>query len=123
MHGRAVRAAPAAALAAVLAAVASCGAGGVSYTFRLVNRDSVALDSASVRGGEVEARFGTIPAGGEARATVVVRSDVVLHLNGLRGERPFRFWLGGYVSRGPDADVVLTVTPGPALRVGAATPR
>jgi hypothetical protein len=119
----AVSAVAAAALAAVLAAAVSCGAGGATYTFRLANRDTMALDSAYVAGGELEARFGTVPASGEARARVVVRRDVILHLDGLRGERPFRFWLGGYVSRGPDAEVALTVTPGPALQVGAATPR
>ena len=107
----------------MLAAAVSCGASGATYTFRLVNRDTVALDSAYLRGGEVEARFGTVPPGGESRASVVVRKDVILRLNGLRGEQPLRFFLGGYVSRGPDAEVVLTVTPGPALQIGAATPR
>jgi len=124
LHRAVLRAAArAAALAAVLAAAVSCGAGGATYTFRLVNRDTVALDSAWVADGEVEARFGPVAAGGEARTTVVVRRDVVLHLNGLRGERPLRFLLGGYVSRGPDAEVVLTLVPGDRLEVGAVTPR
>ena len=116
-RSRAIRGLPAAALAALLAAALSCGAGGAIYTFRLVNRDTMALDSTYLAGGGLEARFGTVPAGGEARARVLARKDVILHLDGLRGERPFRFQLGGYVSRGPDAEIALIVTPGPALQV------
>lgn len=104
-----------------VAALAGCSGGGVSYTLHLVNRDTVALDSVTVTGG-AEARLGSVAAGGAVAGTVVVRRDVGLHLNGMRGPRPFRFFLGYFAGRGPDADLILTVTPGGDLRVGALTP-
>jgi hypothetical protein len=121
---RAAGRARAGALAVALAlAVPCCSGGGARYAVRIVNRDTVAVDSVAVVGDAIASRFGAIPPGGEASRTILVRRDVSLHLIGLRGDRPLRFFLGDYASRGPSGALLLTLTPGGELRVGGATPR
>jgi hypothetical protein len=110
-------------VSAVAIAAFGCAARGTSYTFRVMNRDTMALDSVVITGGDVAAALGSILPGSEASRTIVVRQSVLLHLNGLRGDRPVRVILGGYLSPGPDADVIVTVTSGGGLRIGAVTPR
>lgn len=103
-------------------AVLGCAPSGASYTVRIVNRDSLALDSIVVEGGDVRAEFGSVLPGRDAQRTFVVRQDVLLHLNALRGQRPVRVVLGGYAGRGPGGHAEVLVTVGGDLNVATPVP-
>ena len=103
-------------------AVLSCAPSGASYTIRIVNQDSMPLDSVVVDGGGVQVEFGSVLPGRDAQRTFVVRQDALLHLSALRGERPVRVVLGGYASRGPGGLAEVLVTMGGDLDVGTGVP-
>jgi hypothetical protein len=110
------------AIAATALAVLSCAPAGASYTIRITNQDSLALDSVAVEGGGVRVEFGSVLPGRDAQRTFVVGQDALLHLSALRGERPVRVVLGGYASRGPGGLAEVLVTMGGDLEVGTLVP-
>jgi len=103
-------------------AVLSCAPAGASYTIRIVNQDSLALDSVVVDGGGVRVELGSVPPGRDAQVTFVIGQDALLHLNALRGQRPVRVVLGGYAGRGPGGHAEVLVTMGGDLNVGTPVP-
>jgi hypothetical protein len=104
-------------------AVVSCAGSRASYTIRVVNQDSLPLDSVIIAGGGAEARFGSILPGREARRTFTLDHDALLFLTGLRGQLPVRVIVGAYVSRGPAARADVVVTRGGELQVGTPVPQ
>jgi hypothetical protein len=110
------------AIAVSALAALSCAPTGASYTVRIVNHDSLALDSVVISGPGVQWAFGSVPPGRDAERTFVVRQDALLHLSALRGQRPARVVLGGYPGRGPGGHVEVLVTMGGDLNVGTPVP-
>ena len=108
------------ALAGLLAI--SCAPSGTSYTVRILNRDTLALDSIVVEGPGVRSAFGSVPPGQDAERSFVVRHDVVLRVNALRGQQLVRYNLGGYRAEGPGGIAEVLVTMGGELRVGTPVP-
>ena len=110
------------AISATALTVPSCAPAGASYTVRIVNQDSLPLDSIVVDGGDMRVEFGSVLPGRDAQRQFVVRRDALLHLTALRGERPVRVVLGGYASRGPGGHVEVLVAMGGDLNVGTLVP-
>jgi hypothetical protein len=110
-------------LPAAAVCVLSCGESRASYTIRVMNRDTVTLDSVVIAGGGTEARFGSVLAGQEVRRTLTLDHDALLFLNGLRGRQPMRVLLGEYAGRGPAARADVVVTKGGEIQVGKPVPQ
>lgn len=87
------------------------------YTVTIVNRSSLALESAQMEGGGVNVEIGMVPPYETVRSEFRIKQDGELILTARQGDRSIRLTIEAYVTSRTTSKMVVTIEPAGAITV------